>query len=48
MRDKMIGKVSKTLQNDWLVAYIHWNGKIHWNDKHGVIIDAVDQNSPST
>ena len=43
-----MGKVSETLQNDWLVAYIKNLGKICYNDNHSIIINVLDQNSPST
>ena len=45
----MIGKVSKTLQNDCLACCLHKNpGEIHWNDNHSMIINILDQNSPLT
>ena len=59
-KDKMMGKVTKTLQNDFLYCFVAYRknlGKIHWNDNHiklmfddnhSIIIDVLDQNSPSS
>ena len=45
----MIGKVSETVQNDFLACSLPKNlGEILKNDNHSIIIDVLDQNSPST
>ena len=49
-KDKMIGKVSETLQNDCQACCLHKKnfGKIYYNDINCIINDVLDQNSPSS
>ena len=45
----MIGKVSKTLQNYCKACGLQkYLGKIHKNYNQSIIVDVLDQNSPST
>ena len=41
--DKMTGKVSEMLQNDYMACYLHKNSdEMHYNDNHCTLIGVLD------